>query len=137
MVEQIHVEDRPVFMAMLELVLCFDYNSSANMLEHFCLAIDIQQKRGRVTPKDINLTPAEDKRRQHEMEKRIKACSGGLLEISSKRRVQFVHQTVKSFIQDPQNSTIFDGKSTQDMALAGMRRMMRVTTLLVGKMDST
>jgi hypothetical protein len=137
MLKQIHADDRPVLMAMLELVLCFDYvELDPEQLKYFCLVIDIMQRKEPVTPKDISLTPTEDERRSREVARRIRACSGGLLEISSSHRVQFVHQTVKSFIQNEQNRASFDGKSTRDMALSGMRRMMHLSTLLIGKMDS-
>jgi hypothetical protein len=138
MVRQIHEDDKPVLMAMLELVLCFDYNNlkPGILLKYFCLGIDVMQRKDLATPQDIHLTPAEDERRRREVERRIKACSGGLLEISSTGRVQFVHQTAKSFVQDVQDLAIFDGKSTRTMALAGMERMMRLFILLVKKMDS-
>jgi hypothetical protein len=138
MVRQIDVENRPILMAMLELVLCFDYSDDTpkDDLRFFCLAIDLVQRKGPVAPQDISLTRAEDERRQRWVERRIKACSGGLLEISSRGRVQFIHQTAKSFIQEVRDLPLFDGKSTRAMALDGIERMMRLFTLVAKKMDS-
>lgn len=136
MVKQIVLEDRPVFFAMFELALSSDYLMGLDKLEAFCLVIDLLGKEDTVTAKDVSLAPADDARRLHDVGRRIRACSGGLLEISVSR-VQFVHQTVKSFIQDEKNSDLFDGKSTRDMALAGLERRMLLVNLLVGKMDST
>jgi hypothetical protein len=82
------------------------------------------------------LTSTDDSRRRSEVERRIRACSGGLLEVTG-TRVQFTHQTVKSFIGDPQNSALFNGLSTRDMALSGVHRMMRLMIRLLGQMDST
>jgi hypothetical protein len=48
-----------------------------------------------------------------------------------------VHQTVKSFIGDPQNSSLLNGKSTRDLAVAGIERMMRLVILLITQMGST
>ncbi|KAH6641057.1 hypothetical protein F5144DRAFT_599720 [Chaetomium tenue] len=138
MLKQIHADDKPVFMAMLELVLCSDYAVGSELVfdQYFGLAIEIAQRKGLVTPQDISLAPAENKRRWRDVERRIKACSGGLLEISWQDRPQFIHQTAKSFVQDAQDLAIFDGKSTRDMALGGVQRMMRLSTLVVEKMDS-
>jgi hypothetical protein len=139
MVENIPKEDQPILMGMLELVLCSDYRHIGLNFAAFCLAVDLLQGSHSAT-KEVSLKPADDDRRQREVERRIRACSGGILEIAQSRnesRVQFVHQTVKSFIGDAQNSAMFNGKSTQDIAVAGMQRMMRLATLLTAHMDST
>jgi NACHT domain len=139
MAKKISADNWPVFMALLELVLWLDYvnREDLNAVTAFYLAIEILQKKDQVKPRDISLTKDDDERRRSEMERRIKACSGGLIEITSTSRIQFVHQTVKSFIQDPQNRAIFNGKSTRDIVLAGTQRIMRLDILLLGKMDST
>ena len=139
MVENIPKEDQPILMGMLELVLCSDYALQGIRFPAFCLAMDLLQ-RNPLAKKEVSLKPADDDRRQREVERRIRACSGGILEIAQSRdesRVQFVHQTVKSFIGDAQNSAMFNGKSTRDIAVAGMQRMMRLATLLTAQMDST
>ena len=148
MVGNIAEENHAVLICMLELVLCSEYDE-VNFTA-FCLAVDLFQRSSSAT-KEISLEPADDSRRRHEVERRIRACSGGLLEIAylpkigvyssdngdDKARVQFVHQTVKSFIGDPKNSAIFDGKLPKDMAVAGIQRMMRLMTLLIAHMGST
>ena len=140
MMENIPGEDRPILMGMLELVLCSEYQVGEVMeFPAFCLAMDLLQK-SRLAKKEVSLNPPDDDRRQREVERRIRACSGGLLEVAQSpggSRVQFVHQTVKSFIGDAQNSSMLNGKSTRDMAIAGMERMMRLTVLLIAHMDST
>jgi hypothetical protein len=134
MVENVPMDDRPTLMGMFELVLCSDYRASGINLIKFSLAIHLLQESTSIA-KDISLTPANDQRRIRELERRIKACSGGLLEVTNDR-VQFAHQTVKSFISDMKESSIFNGKTTQDMVLGGMERMMRLATQLIGHMGS-
>jgi len=138
MMENIPKEDRPILIGMLELVLCSEYSNGIKF-SVFCLAMDLLQ-RSPLAKKEVSLEPADDYRRQREVERRIRACSGGLLEVAQSpdgSRVQFVHQTVKSFIGDAQNSSMLDGKSTRDMAVAGMEWMMRLMILLIAQMDST
>jgi hypothetical protein len=138
MMENIPKEDRPILIRMLELVLCSEYSDGITF-SAFCLAMDLLQ-RSPLAKKEVSLKPADDDRRQREVERRIRACSGGLLEVAQSHdgsRVQFVHQTVKSFIGDAQNSSMLDGKSTRDMAVAGMEWMMRLMILLIAQMDST
>ncbi|KAE8446926.1 hypothetical protein EG329_011557 [Mollisiaceae sp. DMI_Dod_QoI] len=139
MIENLPKEDRPILMGMLELVLCSEYQERGIKFPAFCLAIDLLQRSPSVE-NEISLKPADDQRRQREVERRIRACSGGLLEVAGPRiafRVQFVHQTVKSFIGDAQSSSILNGKSTRDMAIRGMERMMRLIIALIPQMDST
>jgi hypothetical protein len=97
-------------------------------------------QRSPLATKEVSFKAADDDRRQREMERRIRACSGGLLEVAQSEdgsRVQFVHQTAKSFIGDPQNSSLLNGKSTRDIAVAGIERMMRLAILLITQMGST
>lgn len=140
MMENIPNEDRPILTGMLELVLCGEYVDDGHIeFDTFCLAIELLQ-RSPLAAKEISLEAADNDRRQREVERRIRACSGGLLEVSQSKnvsRVQFVHQTVKSFIGDAQNSSMLNGKSTQDMAIAGIEQMMRLMILLLAHMDST
>lgn len=139
MMENIPKEDRPILIGMLELVLCSEYAEGQLGFPTFCLAVDLMQ-RSPLAKKEVSLKPVDDNRRQREVERRIRACSGGLLEVAQSNeesRVQFVHQTVKSFIGDAQNSTMLNGKSTRDMAVAGIERMMRLVVLLISQMDST
>lgn len=135
MVENVSKEDRPILICMLELVLCSDYDELTFNLEQFSLVMDLFQRGPSATEK-VSLTSADDARRLSEVERSIRACSGGLLEVTD-TRVQFTHQTIKSFIGDPQNSALFNGLSTRDMALSGVRRMMRLMIQLIGQMDST
>jgi hypothetical protein len=138
MMENIPKEDWLILMGMLELVLCSEYAIDMNFPE-ICLAMDLLQ-RSPLAKREISLKPADDDRRQREVERRIRACSGGLLEVARSpegSRVQFVHQTVKSFIGDAQNSSMLNGKSTRDMAIAGIERMMRLMIVLIAQMDST
>ena len=140
MMENVSKEDRPILMGMLELVLCFEYGVNDEIqFPPFCLAVELMQRRPLAT-KEVSLKAADDDRRQREVERRIRACSGGLLEVAQPQegsRVQFVHQTVKSFIGDAQNSSLLNGKSTRDMAVAGIKRMMGLMILLIAQMDST
>jgi hypothetical protein len=139
MMEKIPKEDRPILMGMLELVLCSEYEDGGIQFPAFCLAMDLLQRSSLATA-EVSLKPAADDRRQREVERRIRACSGGLLEVAQSldgSRVQFVHQTVKSFIGDAQNSSMLNGKSTRDMAIAGIERMMRLIIVLIAQMDST
>jgi hypothetical protein len=140
MMENVSKEDRPTLMGMLELVLCFEYESREGpKFLLFCLAVELMQ-RSPLATKGVSLKAADDARRRAEVERRIRACSGGLLEVTQSReesRVQFVHQTVKSFIGDPKNSSLLNGKSTRDIAVAGIERMMRLMILLIAQMDST
>jgi hypothetical protein len=140
MMENVPKEDRPILMGMLELVLCFEYQDFLpTQFLAFCLAVELMQ-RSPLAIKEVSLKAADDERRQREVERRIRACSGGLLEVAQSKggsRVQFVHQTVKSFIGDPQNSSLLNGKSTRDIAVAGIERMMRLAILLITQMDST
>jgi hypothetical protein len=99
------------------------------------LAVDILRSEPSETT-EIGLKRVDEDRRVEEVERRIRSCSGGLLEVA-KGRVQFVHQTVKSFIADPQNSGSLNGRSMQDIALAGMQQMMRLATLLTAHMEFT
>jgi hypothetical protein len=136
MMENVPKEDQHILVGMLELVLCSDYCNDGIKFPAFCLAMCLLQRSPLATEK-VGLKPADDDRRQHEVERRIRACSGGLLEVVHGSRVQFVHQTVKSFIGDAQNSSMLNGKSTRDMAIAGMERMMRLMIVLIAQMDST
>jgi hypothetical protein len=139
MIVNIPKEDRPILIGMLELTLCSDYRPESVPLPAFCLAVDLLQ-RSPSTLKDFSLKHGDDNRRQHEVERRIRACSGGLLEIAqshNESHVQFVHPTVRSFIEDARSSSMFNGKSTQDIAMAGIDRMMRLMILLTAQMDST
>jgi hypothetical protein len=139
MMENVHKEDRPILMCMLELVLSFEYAKGETRFPAFCLAVELMQGSPLAT-KEVSLKADEDDRRQRDVERRIRACSGGLLEVAQSQegsRVQFVHQTVKSFIGDAQNSSLLNGKSTRDMAVAGIERMMRLMILLIAQMDST
>jgi hypothetical protein len=135
MVESVSEEDRPILICMLELVLCSDYREENLNLQQFFLIVDLFQRGSSLTEK-VGLTSADDVRRRSEVERRIRACSGGLLEVTD-TRVQFVHQTVKSFIGDPQNNVLFNGRSTRDMTLSGVHQMMRLMVRLIGQMDST
>lgn len=135
MMENIPKDDQHILMGMLELVLCSDYETGGIHFPLFCLAVELFQ-RDPLATEEVSLKPADDERRKREVERRIRACSGGLLEVAGSR-VQFVHQTVKSFIGDAQNSFMLNGKSTQEMAVAGMERMMRLLILLITQMDST
>lgn len=135
MVEKVSEEDRPILICILELVLCSDYRAVGINLSQFSLVMDLLQRGSSATEK-VGLTFADDARRRSEVERRIRACSGGLLEVTSSR-VQFTHQTVKSFIGDPKSSALFNGLSTRDMALSGVQRMMRLMIRLTGQMNST
>lgn len=140
MMENVPKEDRPILMGILELVLCFEYEThTESAFLQFFLAVELMQ-RSPLATKEVSLKADDDARRRGEVERRIRACSGGLLEVTQSQegsRVQFVHQTVKSFIGDPQNRSLLSGKSTRDIAVAGIERMMRLMILLIAQMDST
>jgi ATPase family associated with various cellular activities (AAA) len=138
MMENIPREDQPVFVGLLELLLCSEYADGGIAFPAFCLAIDLLQRSP--SAKYVSLKPADDDRRQREVERRIKRASGGLLDVAQLAvgsRVQFVHQTVKLFIDDTRNSSLLNGKSTRGLAIAGIERMMRLMIVLIMQMDST
>jgi hypothetical protein len=123
--------------SVIELVLASGLKEIS--LRVFCLAVDFVGPDS-CLPKDLSLAPAEDKKRCKEMQRRIKASSGGLLEAPSSdpsSNVQFVHQTAKSFVQDFQDRALFDGKTAMDLIVGGIERVMRLVILLLGQMDAT
>jgi hypothetical protein len=127
---------------VIELTLASGLNGSGHnglSLPLFCLAVDLLRPDS-CLPKDLSLAPAETEKRCKEMQRRIKASSGGLLEVPSSSpssHVQFVHQTAKSFVQDATDRTPFDGKTSMDLVFNGIERAMRLHILLLGQMDAT
>jgi hypothetical protein len=131
MLKNIPTRDRATGLSMISLVLSSEYRGL--LTSELSLAVDFIYK-DRSIPKAI--TWKLDDKRHDELERRIKACSGGLLEITKSKVVQFVHQTAKSYVQDSKNRAMFDGRSAKELTLAALQQRMRLIIQLLGHSDT-
>ncbi|KAH6887430.1 hypothetical protein B0T10DRAFT_538906 [Thelonectria olida] len=135
MFSKVTKRNRRASLVMIELVLASEYKPI--LLEEFSLATSLALSGG--LPADIKSSPVEEDTRRDEMIRRIKACSGGLLEVvgdGANSHVQFIHQTVKSFVERAQNRESFGGKSASDLAFGGLERAMWLTCCVIRQRTS-
>ncbi|EFX03482.1 hypothetical protein CMQ_410 [Grosmannia clavigera kw1407] len=129
--------DHAMSLCMFELVL--SPLSHRLSLSDFSLAVELIHSTSTL-PQDVDLESAGDRKRCDLVQRRVRACSGGLLDVTlmtSVLQVQFIHQTAQSFVRDAENRAWFDGKSASDLALAGAERIMRLVVQLLGHTDKT
>ncbi|KAF5005542.1 hypothetical protein FDECE_8035 [Fusarium decemcellulare] len=110
-------------LAMIEMTLASKYKPIN--LEDFALAVNLDPKG--VLPEDYEFSPSERKTRRDEIVRRVKACSGGLLEVVGHEEnayVEFTHQTVFSFFTT--NRELLGDRSAEDLVCDGLERMLKL-----------
>ncbi|KAI9155556.1 Vegetative incompatibility protein [Paramyrothecium foliicola] len=138
------VSDRDHETMMIMLALATSPFATALTLDEFFLALDLLPP-GSDLPEPLKLVQTKDKVRFEEMRRRVKAYSGGLLEVPEPDedldgrniRVQFIHQTAKSFVQSFGNGVWLDGKTASDISFNGAERIMTLLIQLLRYMDKT
>jgi hypothetical protein len=148
-----------VAVSLFELVLAAECHRIS--ISEICLALDLTLP-GAKLPDELNLDTEADRKRITALQRRVKAYSGGLLEMPSDARyysgsgnadglddvwgpdeyvgrpsVQFIHQTAKTFVENTKDRAWFGGKSAVDLAQSGLERLARLHIQLIKHMDVT
>jgi hypothetical protein len=131
MLKSVPARERSTGLSMIGLILSSEYENMST--SELSLVVEFIHK-DRSIPK--GLAWELDGKRYDELERRIKACSGGLLEMTKSNTVQFLHQTAKSYVHDSENRAMFDGRSAKELTLAALQQRMKLVIQLLGHSDT-